>query len=283
MVSDLKEKFSEDGFVILEDFFTPKEVEEMRLEGDNLVKNMPEQSERVVFSTGDNAQHFKDTYFLESGDKVRYFYEEGALSETGKLLVEPEVALNKIGHYLHMENDVFRKITFDERIKEICYQLGFEEPAIAQSMYIFKNPGLGGEVVAHQDASYLHTEPVNVVGFWIALDDATIENGCLRFARGSHKSGVHRRFIRNPNKDSPNLLMYDKPAPTYQMSSLRAEPVPKGSCVLIHGQVVHYSEANKSKNSRNAYTFHVIERKDTMYSKDNWLQPNSEFPSLYKN
>lgn len=47
----------------------------------------------------------------------------------------------------------------------------------------------------HQDASYLYTEPVNVVGFWIALEDATLENGCLWMSPGSHKSGVHRRFV----------------------------------------------------------------------------------------
>lgn len=67
------------------------------------------------------------------------------MGPNGELLVEPEVSLNKIGHALHYKNDVFRKITFSERIKEVCFQLGFEDPAVVQSMYIFKNPGLGGE------------------------------------------------------------------------------------------------------------------------------------------
>lgn len=47
---------------------------------------------------------------------------------------------------------------------------------------------------SHQDATYLHTEPNSAVGFWIPLDDATIENGCLKFIKGSHKGGVHRRY-----------------------------------------------------------------------------------------
>lgn len=63
----------------------------------------------------------------------------------GTLLVEPHLSLNKIGHALHDKNEVFRKVTFDEKFKEVCFQLGYKDPAVVQSMYIFKNPGLGGE------------------------------------------------------------------------------------------------------------------------------------------
>lgn len=82
---------------------------------------------------------------MDSGDKISYFYEPGALGPNGELLVEPEVSLNKIGHALHELNPVFRKYTFSEKIKEAAFQLGFEEPVIPQSMYIFKNPKIGSE------------------------------------------------------------------------------------------------------------------------------------------
>jgi phytanoyl-CoA hydroxylase len=103
--------------------------------------------------------------------------------------------LNKVGHALHTDHPVFEKYTFDNRIRELCWQLGmlkcfkniknshnkfisgFQTPAIPQSMYIFKNPGVGGEVISHQDGTYLFTEPASTIGFWIALDDATHENG----------------------------------------------------------------------------------------------------------
>ncbi|CAH1115796.1 unnamed protein product [Psylliodes chrysocephalus] len=269
----------------------------MKNEANNLIKLMPGESKRAVFSTTDSeSQQNKDKYFLDSGDKISYFYEPGALGPNGELLVEPEVSLNKIGHALHELNPVFRKYTFSEKIKEAAFQLGFEEPVIPQSMYIFKNPKIGSEendsteksrkltnVTAHQDASFLHTEPLKVAGFWIALDDSTIENGCLWIASKSHTSGVHRRYIRNPDKDSDELLVYTSGAPYYQKSNFSAVPVPKGSCILIHGQVVHYSEANKSSKPRHAYTFHVIEQKNTTYSKDNWLQPTRTFLNLYRN
>jgi phytanoyl-CoA hydroxylase len=95
-------------------------------------------------------------------------------------------------------------------------------------MYIFKNPGVGSEVGSHQDGSYLYTEPASAIGFWIALEDATIENGCLKFIRASHNNGIHRRYIRNPEKNSNELLVYDRSEPIYPQSNFTACPVKKG-------------------------------------------------------
>lgn len=64
----------------------------------------------------------------------------------GELTVDEDyLALNKIGHTLHSHNEVFNKYTFDERIKDICRKLNLIEPKICQSMFIFKNPRIGGE------------------------------------------------------------------------------------------------------------------------------------------
>ncbi|GLV42703.1 Phytanoyl-CoA dioxygenase domain containing 1 [Carabus blaptoides fortunei] len=284
MRSGILDQFFQDGYVVLEDFLRPEEVEELYSEGQHLIDTMPEQSERVVFSTTDATQS-KERYFLESGDKVRYFYEAGAIGPDGALQVDKNLAVNKVGHALHSLVPAFRKYTLDERVKETCWQLGMADPAVAQSMYIYKNAGTGGEVTPHQDASYLFTEPQGIVGFWIALEDATVDNGCLWIARGSHKSGVHRRYVRNSDQKSDELLVYSASAPIYQKSNFKAVPVKKGTCILIHGQVVHYSEPNKSTQSRNAYTFHVIEQRNTKYAEENWLQPTAEEPflSLYKN
>lgn len=87
----------------------------------------------------------KDKYFLDSSDKVSYFFEGGAVDENGELLVEPKIALNKMGHALHWLNPIFKKYTFCEKVKETCFQLGLVDPVVVQSMYIFKNPGVGSE------------------------------------------------------------------------------------------------------------------------------------------
>lgn len=274
MRGGIKEQFDRDGYVVLDDFLTPAETEALRAAGDSLARNVPQEERRSVF-----ADQGRDEYFLNSGDKVAYFYEKGALAEDGTLLVEPHLALNKVGHALHEKVEPFRGVTNSERVKEVCRALGLDTPAVAQSMYIYKNPGVGGEVTPHQDASYLYMDPPDaLLGLWIPLDDATLENGCLWFIPGSHKGGVHTRFIRNPNEDSKDLLIYDRPQPTYQRNNFVPVPVPKGSLVLIHGLVVHQSDRNKSDKSRHAYTFHVVDLVRGSYAEDNWLQPTDDAP-----
>lgn len=87
----------------------------------------------------------KNKYFLNSGEKVSYFFENSALDDQGDLLVPQEIALNKVGHYLHVLHPTFRKIVYSEKIREVCFRLGMEDPRILQSMYIYKNPGIGSE------------------------------------------------------------------------------------------------------------------------------------------
>lgn len=90
------------------------------------------------------------------------------------------------------------------------------------------------------------------------------------------------RLIRNPDETSDALLLYDRPYDSSADYQLTPCPVKKGSLVLIHGFVVHSSEANKSSKSRHAYTFHVMETDNVHYSEKNWLQyPKGEsFPVL---
>lgn len=188
----------------------------------------------------------------------------------------------QVGHALHTLHPVFREITFSDRVRDIAATLGFRKPVIPQSMYIYKNPGVGGEVKPHQDASYLNTQPISIAGFWIPLEDATLENGCLWFIKGSHKQGLKRLYHRNPDKTSKNLLIYDRPQMKYNDEEYVKCPVKKGSLVLIHGLAVHRSDSNKSQRSRHAYTFHIMETDGVKYSASNWLQlaEGESFPAL---
>lgn len=61
-------------------------------------------------------------------------------------------------------NPVFKKITFDQKVKEVFKSIEYTKPVVCQSMYIFKQPFIGGEVQPHQDGSYLFTDPLRVTG-----------------------------------------------------------------------------------------------------------------------
>lgn len=51
----------------------------------------------------------------------------------------------QVGHALHIHHPTFRAVTVNDRVRDVCKKLGFRRPAIPQSMYIYKNPGIGGE------------------------------------------------------------------------------------------------------------------------------------------
>ncbi|XP_068632873.1 phytanoyl-CoA dioxygenase domain-containing protein 1 [Battus philenor] len=286
MGDTIRHRLDKDGYVVLEDFLRPAECDELVSAGLNFTKEVADTNPKPIFTTDESnhtLQLHKDKYFLESNDKIRYFFEADAVNPDGELKVDPSISLNKVGHALHLLQPIFRCYTYSDRVKNVCKELGLIDPAVVQSMYIYKNPGVGSEVIPHQDSTYLHTDPIPPIGFWIALQDATISNGCLWIVPGSHKSGIHRRLIRNPDKESMQTLIYDRPAPVYPQSSFTAVPVRKGTCILLDGNVVHKSAPNKSEKSRHAYTFHVIEKHNNTYSTDNWLQegPEAPFVNIY--
>ncbi|XP_039201041.1 phytanoyl-CoA dioxygenase domain-containing protein 1 isoform X4 [Crotalus tigris] len=230
-------------------------------------------------------------YFLNSGDKIRFFFEKGVFDEKGDFLVAKEKSVNKIGHALHAYDPVFKQMTHAVKVQALARNLGLENPVVVQSMYIFKSPpplilqqpGIGGEVTPHQDATFLHTTPLGkVMGLWVALENATQENGCLWFIPGSHTTGITRQMVRTPPGTIP-CTDFVGTERTYDDCQFVPVPAGKGDLVLIHGEVVHKSEANYSEESREAYTFHLMEDKDAVWSAENWLQPTLElpFPSLY--
>ncbi|CAL8464047.1 g3582 [Coccomyxa elongata] len=267
--------FHRDGFLVIEGFATASEVEELRRRAKELVEGF-DPATRSVFSTKSQAIT-TDQYFLESGNNISFFFEENAFREDGNLRQDKALSINKIGHALHDADPVFRRFSRSQKVAQLAQSLGLQRPLPVQSMYIFKQPKIGGEVRPHQDSTFLYTDPPSVVGLWWALEDATRTNGCLWVAPGSHAKGVARRFLRTPDdkvafdKDVDYLQLFNK-------DEFVPLEVPSGSLVLLHGANVHFSYENQSGKSRHAYSMHVIEGAPShKYLPDNWLQRKGEF------
>ena len=263
--NDMKEYWDLNGFLVIENFYTENDCNELILESDDLVNDFDPNSIRSIFDTK-NQEHIDDKYFLESGDKIRFFFEDKAFDTKGDLLREKKYSINKIGHALHDLNDKFYNFSHRKDLDQIAKSIGIINPLLLQSMYIFKQPNIGGEVTCHQDSTFLYTDPESAVGFWVALEDATIENGCLWVASGGHKGPLRKLFTKKNNKMTM-LSLNDEP---FEKTDTPLE-VNKGSLVLLHGRLPHYSCENTSEKSRHAYTFHVIDG-NSKYPKDNWLQ-----------
>ncbi|KAI9031593.1 hypothetical protein CLU79DRAFT_729268 [Phycomyces nitens] len=273
------DNFERDGFLVIPDFFSSSQASLLKAQADHLLNQFSLDGHPMTrFSTGTNPdeKHVGDDYFLDSGDKIRFFFEQGAFDDNGKLKQTKERSINKIGHALHELDPTFKEFSLNSRISGISRDLGFKSPKILQSMLIFKQPYIGGPVPSHQDSSFLYTEPNSAVGFWFALEDCTLHNGCLWFIPGSHKdTPITRRFIRDPSGHG-TVFVGDQEL-IVDESRYVSKEVKAGTLVVLHGSVVHKSAPNFSEKSRYIYTFHLIEGQ-AKYPADNWLQPSESMP-----
>jgi phytanoyl-CoA hydroxylase len=273
LTSQMLEAFDMAGVIILRDFVPKTACETLRRRALELVAAFDPEEVRSVFSTTTQAQ-LDDTYFIDSGDKIRFFLEDDAFDEVGRLRQAKEDSLNKIGHAMHDIDPVFDTFSHTDELAGVVETLDMADPVIIQSMYIFKPPHIGGEVVCHQDSTYLYTEPESCTGFWFALEDATVDNGCMYFIPGAHKTPLRKRNYRRPDGRLVTDTLDPSPFPEHLRQPAEA---PAGTLVVFHGRTPHLSGPNRSEASRHAYTLHVIDR-GCHYPAENWLQRNPGLP-----
>ena len=268
-----RDDYVRDGFLVIEGFADPSQLDALRRRALEIVEDFDPAEVVSVFSTKQQTRT-SDDYFLESGDKVRCFFEEEAFDENGQLSQAKELSINKIGHAMHDLDPVFRDFSHSRQLADLASDIGLRDPLVVQSMYIFKQPRIGGEVSLHNDSTFLYTDPISATGFWFAVEDATEENGCLWALPGGHTIPLKERFHRHPNGGTTFEVFDSSPYPTDGLVPL---PAPRGTLVILHGLLPHWSAPNRSSSSRHAYAVHAIER-DSHYPRDNWLQRDGDLP-----
>lgn len=293
--------FDQHGFLVVEQFADQTTVLALKKQMKDLAeKDWDPTISLDAFGTDSASNTKRGDYFLDSSNKVHYFAEPTALEidTDGKqklkevFLENKLAALNKAGHGMHVIPGPFRDYTLSSKMRDLVTELGWKDPVVPQSMYIFKQPKIGGTVHSHQDSCFLFTEPRQTcLGLWLALDDATLDNGCLWVRPGSHREPLRRQFIRNPkyfegeNENAPKLVFrghHENSNVTWEgklPENLTKEgfipvEVKAGDLVTFCGTLDHLSLPNFSRSQRHTFQLHLVEgpSESVQWSNENWLQ-----------
>ena len=275
--SSQRTSWERDGFVVLPEFVDNELQVNLRnriaeIVADYSDSGLPDDAVSV-FSTTEQT-HAQDNWFLSSGNAIRPFLEKGALDGAGNQIVPMDQALIKLGHAMHDLDPVFDRFSRTPALASLAADLGFVDPLLVKSMVIFKPNQIGGVVICHCDHSLLSTAPPTGDGFWVALDDATVDNGCMWAIPGGHAGGARTRFRLDGSDGTTTDVLDPTPYDHDDLVPLEAEA---GTLIAFHGCLPHWSGANTSDRSRLAYTLHVIDG-IAHYRADNWLQRSADLP-----
>ena len=139
-----------------------------------------------------------------------------------------------------------------------------------QSMLFIKPPGFQGQAW-HQDEIYIPTRDRSLTGGWIALDDATEENGCMRAIPGSHGG------ILYDQRDQTDPDEFDSSAESYGFDESGEEAIEAkaGDVVFFNGYLLHRSFKNRSSAYRRVLVNHYM----NAWSRLPWRPHEGESPA----
>lgn len=148
-------------------------------------------------------------------------------------------------YHLGRYSEVVRDYVLSDRITAMARQLlGEDEIFYHTDQTFFKAPRYGSDVPWHQDDAYWPVEPGKVVSCWTALDDSTVENGCLLVVPGSHLRGLL------PHRHQVSYQLYALAESQFDVTAAKPLVLAAGSCSFHSGLVIHGSRPNRSDRPR---------------------------------
>ena len=219
-------RYLRDGYLAIENAFNPSEVREALSALEDLVMGRREGYDGITFES--KARDLLPTLPLANRlDAVRKFWK----------FTDYEPRLNAVAHHPKLVN-VLRRILKGP-------------PVLFQDMALIKPPNIGREKPWHQDHAYFDF-PIGtrIAGVWIALDEATLENGCMRVLSGAHREGPRLHFKKRDWQICDAEMAGCKPI---------AVPLRPGGLMLFDPLLPHGTPTNHSAKRRRALQFHYHE------------------------
>lgn len=174
---------------------------------------------------------------------------------------------------LHYENDFLRELFLSDDLIDIAEQILGPDIALFTTYVISKRPGDGLAVNWHQDAAYFPIEPMETFTLWLAVDDSTKENGCMRVLPGSHQPRTLRPHETRINDGSTLPLSLDGPEPPGAVDvELQAGSYSVHDCYLVHGSRPNVSDRRRCGITiKYVPTYISLDRSYTSPSRFDWF------------
>lgn len=190
-----------------------------------------------LFSQDEIAALRKETADIFRGNRGRI----DGLIDTDTNVSDEEVLKKYVAiHFPHKLSPIIFKALFQKGVLDVLTGIIGPNVKCMQSMLFVKGPGKAGQSW-HQDEFYIPTRDRSLTGVWIAIDDASVENGCLWIIPG--KPGHIMRRVENSSKEYADVDTVDVSA--YERDAIPVE-VKSGSVVFFHGYTLHSSLRNKT-------------------------------------
>lgn len=216
--------YNENGYVVIEDFLTPEELENWRASVSEAIKDrngikIPGKSVMLGESDGINEDA---EYYSKVFDQL----------------------LN-----LWQTNARMKDIMLDARIGKMAAELsGSDGIRIWHDQALIKRPW-GNPTAWHLDTPFWSFSDRRAISMWVALDDATLQNGCMYFIPGSHKETSFGKTGIGKNMD----IIFET-YPQFKQRASVATPIKAGSCTFHNGLTIHGAGANMTPGFRRAMT-----------------------------
>jgi ectoine hydroxylase-related dioxygenase (phytanoyl-CoA dioxygenase family) len=236
------EQYHRDGFLVFEELFGPDEVAVLlsRLE-DRVLERVP-------------------------GHPGIRMQVEPAVQRGEASAASPMERLRKVEGLVEHE-EAFARLAADARILDVVQDLIGPDIKLFRDALMMKPPRHGSAKPYHQDSAYWQIDPPDLVSVWMALDEATLENGCMRVIPGSHTGGVlEHKHLQDYQVDEDEL----------DTSHEVAVPLKAGGCLFFHSLLLHATAPNHSPYPRRSMIISAMSARSRYTGRD----PKPSFPLL---
>lgn len=247
------QQYWRDGYLAFTDVMSAAEVAETRDALSELVRRVAD---------CDGAEQ-KGAFWTLPGSRFGIQFEAGYAPVAGD--PDVELKIRKLMWYCEQHPRLEFFAYRHPKIQSVLSSLLGPDSVLFQDMALIKPPFIGSEKPWHQDDAYFAVTPLEMIcGVWIALDEATIENGCMHVLPGGHREGPLKH-----HHDRDCEIMPDRLQRTNADERAAAVPLPPGGALFFNGLLPHMTPPNNSPERRRAVQWHYraastrfIERED---------------------